>query len=45
MKWKSTKENPIAIKPMQNLKKLVNALPGKIKKAREEIKVLKNGRI
>ena len=37
MEWKSTKDQPIVIKPMLNLKKMVDKLPSKIKKAQEEI--------
>ncbi len=45
MEWKSTKEKPIVFKPMENLKKLVDNLPGKIQKSREEIRKLKNDSI
>lgn len=45
MDWQSTEEKPLALKPMQKLKDLVDRLPGQFKKAKTEIKTVKDGRI
>ena len=45
MDWKSTKENPISLRPMKELKKLVDKLPVEFRKAKKEIRKLKNERI